>query len=70
MRAYQFKQIRELLNERHLILMEPDPKKEEGARKLLKVLRASTSMRSDKVYLANGTAIRALGGNDAEDYRV
>jgi hypothetical protein len=68
MRAYQFKQIRELLNERHLILMEPDPKKEEGARKLLKVLRASTSMRSDKVYLANG--IRALGGNDAEDYRV
>jgi hypothetical protein len=69
---YPFKQIRALLNEQHLILMEPDPRKEQAARtvlKQLKALTASTPMASDKVHLAHDTAIRAVGGTSAGEYQ-
>jgi hypothetical protein len=68
---YPFKQIRKVLNDAHLELMEPDPKKDKSARRIIKQLEAltgSASMGSDKVRLARDVAVRALGGNKSGEY--
>jgi len=67
-----FKQIRDLLNKEHLIIMEAGFEKEKAARRVyqqLEALLASTSTQPDKVHLAHATAIRAMGGNRAENYQ-
>jgi DNA-binding winged helix-turn-helix (wHTH) protein len=68
---YPFKQIRKVLNEAHVELMEPVPKNEKAVLKIMKQLKALTGsapVGSDKVRLARDTAVRALGGNISGEY--
>jgi hypothetical protein len=68
---YPFKQIRKVLNDAHVELMEPNPKNERAALKIMKQLEALTGSASagpDKVRLARDTAVRAFGGNKSGEY--
>jgi hypothetical protein len=67
-----FKQIRQLLDDEHLMILEPGPEREKAARRVhqqLKVLLATTSMQPDKFHLAHATAIRSLDGIRSGDYQ-
>ena len=60
-----------MLNDAHLELMEPDPKKDKSARRIMKqleTLTASAFVGPDKVRLARDAAVRALGGNKSGEY--
>ena len=68
---YPFKQIRELLNQNHMMFVEPGPKREEKARgvlRQLKTLTGSTVVQPDNVQLAHRAALRTSDRITAADY--
>jgi len=68
---HPFKEIRELLNKHHLILIEADREKEIAAQIVLKQLKTliASSTRPDNVHLGPDTAIRAIGDYGTQGYK-
>ena len=68
---YPFKQIRELLNQTHMMFLEPGRKREEDARQVLrqlKTLTASTIASPDNLRLAHRSALRTSDRSMADRY--
>ncbi len=71
---YPFKQIRTILEQEHLVFLTPDPKQEEKARRILRLIKdsAATSkhLDPDEFFLAQHSALRRLGTARARDYET
>lgn len=68
---YPFKQIRELLNQTHMMFVEPGPKREENARQVLrqlKTLTASAIASPDNLRLVHRSALRTSDRSMADRY--